>query len=225
MDELIEVERHGDVRVVRMVDGENRFNRRSIDRWHEVLGELEAVEGPLAVVITGTGKFFGNGLDLDWMRDHPDAAGPLVGDVHRLLGRLYLLPAYTVAALNGHTFAGAAMLACATDVRVMRTDRGFWCLPEVDLGLPLTEPMFAAVVARLPRAAAHDAIMTGRRYTAAEAHRLGIVEHTASEDEVLSTAIALAEPMAPKDRSVIAEHKRLLFGDVAAACGWQHVAP
>jgi len=220
-ERVIDVESHGDVRVVRMVAGENRFNRRSVDRWHEVLGELEAVEGPLAVVLTGEGKFFSNGLDLDWMQAHPEEAGPLVAEVHRLFGRLYLLPAYTVAALNGHTFAGGAMLACAADVRVMRTDRGYWCLPEVDLGLPLTAPMFAVVTARLPRAAAHDAIVTGRRYTAAEAQQLGIVEHTAGEADVLNRAIALAEPMAPKDRSVIAEHKRMLYAATAIACGWQ----
>ncbi len=215
------VEDRGDVRVVRLRDGENRFDRTSVDRWHDVLGELERIEGPLAVVITGEGKFFSNGLDLDWMQAHPDDAGPMVEDVHRLLGRLYLLPAYTVAALNGHAFAGGAMLACAADVRVMRTDRGYWCLPEVDLGLPLTGPMFAAVTARLPRAAAQDAILTGRRYTAVDAQRLGIVEHTAGEDQVLARAVELAEPMAVKDRSVIAEHKRMLFADTAATCGWR----
>lgn len=214
------VTRHGDVAVLQMSDGENRFNLDSLWHWHQTLGELEASDGPLAVVVTGTDKFFSNGLDLDRMSAHPDESGEIVGLVHQLLGRLYVLPAYTVAAINGHAFAGGAMLSCACDVRVMRDDRGYWCLPEVDLGLPLTEAMFAAVTARLPRAAAHDAIMTGRRYTAAEAAALGIVEHTAAEPDVLDRAIELAAVMAPKDRSVIATHKRMLFGEVAAACGW-----
>lgn len=214
------VTRHGDVAVLQMSDDENRFNLESLFTWHQTLGELEASDGPLAVVVTGTGKFFSNGLDLDRMSAHPDESGEIVGQVHQLLGRLYLLPAYTVAAINGHAFAGGAMLSCACDVRVMREDRGYWCLPEVDLGLPLTEAMFAAVTARLPRTAAHDAIITGRRYTAAEAAASGIVEHTAAESDVLDRAIELAAVMAPKDRSVIAEHKRMLFGAVAATCGW-----
>jgi enoyl-CoA hydratase/carnithine racemase len=214
------VTRHGDVAVLRMSDHENRFNLESLFTWHQTLGELEASDGPLAVVVTGTDKFFSNGLDLDRMSAHPDESAEIVGQVHQLLGRLYVLPAYTVAAINGHAFAGGAMLSCACDVRVMREDRGYWCLPEVDLGLPLTEAMFAAVTARLPRKAAHDSIMTGRRYTAAEAAALGIVEHTAAESDVLDRAIELAAVMAPKDRSVIATHKRMLFGEVATACGW-----
>lgn len=216
----IELERRGDVVVVRMVDGENRFNRVSVDRWHAVLGELAATEGPLAVVVTGRDRFFSNGLDLDWFAENPDAAGGVVTDVHRLLGRLLTFPAYTVAAINGHAFAGGAMLSCATDVRVMRADRGYWCLPEVDLGLPLTVPMQSVVSVRLPRAAAYDAIMTGRRYGGEEARSLGIVDHVASEDAVLDTAVELAAGMAGKDRSVIAEHKRLLFGSTAEICGW-----
>jgi enoyl-CoA hydratase/carnithine racemase len=216
----VELERRGEVVVLRMDDGENRFNRTSIDRWHQVLGELESTEGPLAVVVTGTGKFFSNGLDLDWFAEHPEQAGGVVDDVHRLLGRMLVLPAYTVAAMNGHAFAGGAMLSCACDVRVMRDDRGYWCLPEVDLGLPLTVPMKEVVTVRLPRSAAYDSIMTGRRYTAAEAQAIGIVEHVVPEGRVVDLAVELAAVMAPKDRSVIAAHKQLLFGPTATTCGW-----
>lgn len=116
-------------------------------------------------------------------------------------------------------FAAGAMLACCFDVRVMRDDRGYWCLPEVELGLPLTEPMFAAVTARLPVGAAAEAMNTGRRYTAPEALAAGIVEHTAPEAEVLERATALAAPLAGKDRKVIAAHKRMLFGEAARTCG------
>ena len=218
--EILRTERRGEVVVVHWVDGENRFNRRSIDRWHELLGELESTEGPLAVVVVGEGKFFSNGLDLDWMGEHPDDAGGVVEDVHRLFGRLLLFPGYLVAALNGHAFAGGAMLSCAADARVMRTDRGYWCLPEVDLGLPLTVPMKEVVTARLPLPAAADAMMTGRRYSAEEALRSGIVDHLAAEGDVLDVAVGLAAEIAGKDRGVIAEHKRLLFEEPALRCGW-----
>jgi len=218
---VIELTRDGDAFVLAMRNGENRYNRESVDAIHAALDEVEASTGPAALVVTGEGKFFSNGLDLDWMLGEGGQADPgFLGDVHRIFGRVLGLSMTTVAAVNGHAFAGGAMLSCACDVRVMRDDRGYWCLPEVDLGLPLTVPMKEVVTVRLPRAAAHDSIMTGRRYTAADAHALGIVEHVAAEDRVVDLAVELAAAMAPKDRSVIAAHKQLLFGHVAAVCGW-----
>jgi enoyl-CoA hydratase/carnithine racemase len=217
---ILDVETRGAVRVLHWRDGENRCNSASMGRWHAVLGELETIDGPLALVVVGAGKYFSNGLDLDRFATQPHEASATVDGLHRLFGRLLLFPAYTVAAINGHAFAGGAMLTCACDLRVMRTDRGYWCLPEVDLGLPLTEGMKAVVAARLPIAAAADAMMTGRRYTAADALARGIVEHAAPEAEVLDRAVALAAEVAPKNRAVIAAHKRLLFGEAARICGW-----
>jgi len=216
---MIEIEQHGHVAVVRWAQGENRFHRESVVRWHEVVDELEAVEGPLAVVVAGEGKFFSNGLDLDSFAADPDAMGFVVGEVHRLFGRMLLLPAYVVGALNGHTFAAGAMLACCFDRRVMREDRGFWCLPEADLGIPLTGPMFATVTARLPVAAAAEAMNTGRRYPGPDALAAGLVEELAAEADVLDRAVALADEVATKDRRVLGAHKQMLFADVARTCG------
>jgi Delta3-Delta2-enoyl-CoA isomerase len=216
---MLHIDQVGDVVVVRWDDHENRFNTESVAAWHALLDDLEAREGPLALVVTGMGKFFSNGLDLDAFAAEPEAAGAIVSGVHRLFGRMLLFPAWTVAALNGHTFAAGAMLASSFDCRVMRDDRGYWCLPEVDLGLPLTPAMFATVTARLSTATAAEAMNTGRRYTAAEAVAAGLVEHAAPETEVVERAVALAAPVATKDRAVIAEHKRMLFADAARVCG------
>jgi enoyl-CoA hydratase/carnithine racemase len=170
-------------------------------------------------VTTGAGKFFSNGLDLDWMGQAGDDAGPMVSDVQRLLGRLLRFPAITVAAVNGHAFAAGAMFASAHDYLVMRQDRGYWCLPEVDLGLPLTAAMYAVLAAKLPHATLHDAVLTGRRYDAPAALATGIVHHVVPEDAVLETAVALAASLADKSRSVIAEHKRLMYAHGAEICG------
>jgi enoyl-CoA hydratase/carnithine racemase len=215
---MIDIEQAGSVWIVRMANGENRFNRDSVDALHRHLDEIERVAGPLAVVTTGAGKFFSNGLDLDWMGQAGDDAGPMVSDVQRLLGRLLRFPAITVAAVNGHAFAAGAMFASAHDYLVMRQDRGYWCLPEVDLGLPLTAAMYAVLAAKLPQPTLHEAILTGRRYDAPAALTGGIVHHVAPEDAVLESAVALAASLADKNRSVIAEHKRLLYGAAAEIC-------
>jgi enoyl-CoA hydratase/carnithine racemase len=216
---VIEIERRGDVAVVRMRDGENRFNGDSVGAWHLVLDELEATEGPLAVVTTGQGKFYSNGLDLEWLSANSEAAAPMITDVHRLLGRVLAFPSIIIAAVNGHAFAGGGMLAVAHDFVVMREDRGYWCLPEVDLGLPLTDAMHAVITAKLPRVTAHEAMMTGRRYSAPDALAGGIVHRTAAEADVVEIAIAWAAENATKDRNVIATHKRLSYGAALVTCG------
>lgn len=216
---MIELERRGEVALVTWDDGDNRFNLDAVARWHAVVDELEATGGPLGVVVTGTGRYFSNGLDLDRFAEHPDELGPVVVEMERLYGRLLVLDAYVVAAVNGHAFAAGALLATACDARVMRLGRGYFCLPEVDLGLPLSPAMTAVVNAHVPRPAALEAMLTGRRYAAEEALAAGIVEHVADEDDVVARAVELAAAVAGKDRKVLGIHKRQMHGAAAAACG------
>lgn len=210
---MIDLEARGDVRILHLDEGENRFNRSTVDAIHAALDEVAAVDGPVALVTVGSGKFFSNGLDLEWMGTDEGTGDPgFIDDVHRLLLRVLHLDLITVAAVNGHAFAGGAMLAAAHDYRVMREDRGYWCIPEVDLGLPLTAEMFATLDAHIPRATLIDAALSGKRYDAAAALAGGIVHETAPEDEVFDRAVELAASMSGKNRQVIAAHKALLFG-------------
>ncbi|MGP8001613.1 MAG: enoyl-CoA hydratase-related protein [Streptosporangiaceae bacterium] len=214
---MISLDRDGNVWILRMAAGENRFNQDWLDAVNAALDQVEAAAGPAALVSTGHGKFYTNGLDLDWLAGHPDAAGFLAA-VNRLSARLLTLPRPAVAAVNGHAFGAGAVLAIAHDVVVMRADRGYWCMPEADLGLPVTPPMYAVLGAKLPRRAAQEAILTGRRYGGADAAAAGIVQHAVPEDQVLPRAVELAAGLAAKDHRTLAAHKRLLFGAAAQAC-------
>lgn len=214
------LERRDEVALITLTAGDNRFNPTSIDAWNAALDEVEADGSLAALVTTGTDKFYSNGLDLDWMGSLPDderaQSGQMITDTIRLLGRLLSFPTYTVAAINGHAFAGGAMLTLAHDARVMRTDRGFWCLPEVDLGMPLAPGMAAIVQARLTPQVAHEAVLTGRRFPADEARAKAIVDAVAPEDEVLRDAIALAVTQAARGRSSIGQLKQDLYGPALA---------
>jgi enoyl-CoA hydratase/carnithine racemase len=207
---LITVVQHEAVFLIRAENGENRFNRESIDEWHSTLDEIEGHDGPLALVTTGSGKFYSNGLDLDWMLGEGAADTHLLDDVQRLLVRILDFPAITVAAVNGHAFAAGAMLASAHDFVIMREDRGYWCLPEVDLGLPLTSTMFQVVAAHLPRSILRESMLTGRRFSGPEALSAGIVHELAPEPDVVSRAVERAQALAPKDRQVVIAHKQML---------------
>ena len=211
------LERHAEVWLLRLGDGENRFNPGFVSAVNDALDEVEDAAGPRALVTCAEGKFWSTGLDLDWMGGHRDEADDLLRAVHRLLARVLVYPVPAIAAVNGHAFAAGAMLACAHDQTVMRADRGFWCLPEIDLGLPFTPGMDALLRARLPARAAHQAMTTGRRYGGTDAHAAGLVDATADADEVLSAAIDIAAPLAGKAGPTLGSIKAQMYAGVVAA--------
>jgi Delta3-Delta2-enoyl-CoA isomerase len=209
--------RRDSVFVLTLGDDENRFHPDRLTAINAALDEVEAEPGPKAVVTTGIGKFYSNGLDLDFMSANPDAAEANLHEVHALLARVLAFPAPMVASLQGHTFAAGAMLALAHDLAVMRSDRGYFCLPEVDLGIPFTPGMSALIRARLPIATAHEAMTTGRRYGGEEAHDAGIVAGVGAEDEILDIAVARAQERATKAGPTMGAIKARLYGEAIEA--------
>jgi enoyl-CoA hydratase/carnithine racemase len=212
---MIDISKNGNVFVLTMNAGENRFNRQSVDAINAALDEVEASSGPAAMVTTGgIEKFYCNGLDLDWMLgDGKDDAGAVVADVIRTLARLLAFPVPSVAAINGHAFAGGAMFAMAHDFRVMRSDRGYFCLPEVDLGLPLADGMTAVLQSKLQAAVLNELVLTGARVGGERCRALGIVDEVVPGDQVLERAVERAEALSGKDRRAYAALKRGLYGE------------
>lgn len=209
--------REGEVFVLELGNGENRFNADSIGAIEQALDEVQGAPAPRALVTTASGKIWSNGLDLEWMAANQELIGEFVPRLHELLARVLELDAPCVAALQGHTFAAGAMLALAHDQRVMRADRGFFCLPEVDIRIPFTHGMNALIAARLSKHAAHEAMTTGRRYGGLDAQTAGIVDHAVAEERVLPHAIELAAALASKDPTTLGAIKRRLYETPLAA--------
>jgi enoyl-CoA hydratase/carnithine racemase len=210
------LDRREAVFILTLGDDENRFHPDRLGAINAALDEVEAAESPKGLVTTGAGKFYSNGLDLDFMASHPDASESNLRDVHALFARVLAFPAPIVAAVQGHAFAAGAMLALAHDLIVMRGDRGYFCLPEVDLGIPFTAGMNALIRSRLPIATAHEAMTTARRYGGEDARAAGIVAATAGEREVLDVAIARAQDRAAKAGPVFGAIKARLYAEVIA---------
>ncbi|MEO6085688.1 MAG: enoyl-CoA hydratase-related protein [Umezawaea sp.] len=192
------LERQDDVFILDIGDSENRFHPDWIDSVNAALDEVEQADGARALVTAATGKFFSNGLDLEWLGAHGDQFNEYVVAVHGLFARIVTLPVITVAALQGHTFAAGAMLSLAHDFRVMRVDRGFWCLPEAEINIPFTPGMAALIQGRLSPQTAHEAMTTARRYGGHDALTAGIVDHAVAEDAVRSTAVEIARAQVAK---------------------------
>jgi enoyl-CoA hydratase/carnithine racemase len=214
---MIEHERHGDVAVLRMTQGENLFNDAFLAALNAGLDALESDDSAGAVVLTGAGKFFSNGFDLEFLgsRQGP-ALMDFIFDAQQLLARILVYPMPTVAAVNGHAFGIGAMLALAADQRLMRRDRGWVCFPEIDLGLGFQPFMTALIATRLADAAASEAVLTGRRYAGEEAVAAGIANLAVEDHELLDRAAAAAASRAGKGRDVTARIKRELYAPVLA---------
>jgi enoyl-CoA hydratase/carnithine racemase len=211
------LDRQDDVYLLDLGGDENRFHPAWLAQVETLLDEITKSDEPRALVTKATGKFWSNGLDLDWLMAHPDEYAAYSKKTHSLLARMLSLPIVTVAALQGHTFAAGAMLSLCHDLRVMRADRGFWCLPEADINIPFTPGMSALIQSRLTPQTAHEAMVTARRFGGHEAYARQIVDQAVSETEVLDAAIALAHANAAKAGPTLETIKTRMYAPVLAA--------
>lgn len=196
---------------------ENRFAPAWLDAAEDLLGQVAASSEPVALVTMGSDKFYSNGLDLEWVMAHPGEFLTYAARVQAMLATILTLPVPTIAAVNGHAFGAGAMLALAHDFRVMRADRGFFCLPEADIRIPFTEGMSALIQAKLTPQAAVASMTTGHRFGGEEAASYGIVDAVAPLDELAAAAADRVRGLAGKDRTTLATIKTRLYAGVIAA--------
>lgn len=198
--------------VLHLGDDENRFSPDWLQRVHSTLDEVSDV-----LVTTGGGKFYSNGLDLEWLLAHGDQAAKYIADVQELFARVLTLPVPTVAAINGHAFGAGAMLAMAHDFRVMRGDRGYFCFPEADINIPFTPGMAALIQGKLTPSAAIASMTTGRRFGGSDALSFGLVDEIAAEGEVVKVASERVAALAGKDPGTLGAIKATMFAPAVAA--------
>lgn len=211
------LERDGDVFILDIGDDENRFHPDWLAQVSDAIDEVIAAPAPRALVTSATGKFFSNGLDLDWLGQNQDQVQDYVGKVQDLFAKVLAAPVATVAAIQGHCFAAGAMLALAHDWRVMRADRGYFCLPEADINIPFTPGMTKLIQAKLTPATATNAMVTARRYGGEDALAAGIVDAAVAEDAVRSEAVALAAGQAGKNGDTLGTIKSRMYDDALEA--------
>jgi enoyl-CoA hydratase/carnithine racemase len=211
------LERSDAVRVLDLGSGYNRINPDWIATVSAAIDEVEAAPAPRALVTTASGKYYSLGLDLEWMAANRDGVSGLVESMHTLFARLLQLPLPTVAAVRGHAMAGGGLFALAHDHRVMREDRGYFWLPEVDGGIAFSPGLTDLARARLAPQTAHDALAAGRRYTGQEALEERIVDALAPADEVLPKAVSIAQEVSAKPPDAYGTIKVRLYRHVLAS--------
>ncbi len=220
---MIELDRDGDVFVLTMNDGENRWNTSFVRAFVEALDEVEASTGPAALVTRSSSeKFFSNGLDLEWLSakgEHRGGDRKVFGaEFMALMGRLITLPLPSVAAINGHAFGAGFMCALCHDVRIMRSDRGFACANEVELGMQIPDAELALFRHKIPMNAFFETVQLARRWTGPDAKEAGIVQATADLDGLLDAATRKAAELARlgANREVYGGMKERIYGENSA---------
>ncbi|PHJ21602.1 putative enoyl- hydratase isomerase [Cystoisospora suis] len=131
-----------------------------------------------------------------------------------VLKRLLSLPVPLIACINGHAFGGGAMVALCCDYRVMNSARGFLCLNEIHIGLPLTPGMCAVVSAKIVRSSWTWTLLAGKRWSADDAATIRVVDEAVrGEAEAVNAALQLAAAQAAlgENRSVYGAIKRQLY--------------
>lgn len=217
---LIEYRTENRVAVVTLNDGENRFNPPFLQAFLDVLEEIERGTDANALVVTSAHeKIFSNGIDLDWLfpfiqKGDIETTNGFFYLMNKLFKRILLYPMPTIAAISGHAFAGGAIMTCAFDFRFMRSDRGFFCFPEIDLGIPFLPGMIALIQKAIPRQTFQELQLTGKRATAEECEAHYIVLKACHRDDLMNEAIQFAKGL-NKRREVVAEMKHRMHGEIA----------
>ncbi len=200
------------VAILTMNSGDNRFNPNFLEELLEILDEIENKTNVNTLVVTSSHeKIFSNGLDLDWLLPQIEKKNTeLVTDFFLLLNRLFkrilTYPMITIAAITGHAFAAGAIMSCAFDFRFMRTDRGYFCLPEVDISMPFLPGMIALLKRVIPLYKFEELQLTGKRLTADECLEHHIITKACHMDTLMVDALAFAKTL-NKKRGILREMK------------------
>jgi enoyl-CoA hydratase/carnithine racemase len=186
----------------------NCLDLETLFTLRRLIAEIGADREIRAVIVTGAGeKAFCSGADLKERRTMTDQQVQLyIRTIRDTFSELERLPKPVIAAINGVALGGGTELALACDLRVM-SESAQMGLTETSLGIIPG----AGGTQRLPRligkGKAKELIFTARRVHADEALAIGLVNRTAPRDQVMASALALAEEMAANAPLALAQAK------------------
>jgi enoyl-CoA hydratase/carnithine racemase len=180
----------------------NALSGELIGRLMEALDTFELDERVRALVITGSGRAFSAGADirgfLPHMRMGPrEAVAHFLRPGQRLTARVEAFPKPVIAAVNGLAFGGGCELVEATHIAVAAASAVF-SKAEINIGIIPTFGGTQRLPRNIGRKAATELILTGRRFGAEEALRLGLVNQVTADEALLPTALGLAREIASK---------------------------
>lgn len=227
---LIRYEKKEGIAFVIMDNGGNAHNLDFSRELNQILDLVANDTEVYSMILTSSdSKSFSVGIDVDWISkrfQEQDGAAikEFMYNMNNIFKKLLLLPVPSIAAINGHAFGNGAIISCACDFRFMRSDRGFFCFPEVDLGIPFLPGMLAFVNKAIPRYKFNEMYLSGRRVGAQELSEHHIIEKaSASIDELMKDATDFAKTFTKK-KGIFGELKKRLHKEIVAVIDTQDPA-
>ncbi len=212
--QTIELQREGHRATVWLnrPDVRNAFNETAIAELAEVFRALGADHAVRVIVLAARGSAFCAGADLNWMKKmagYSEAENLAdAGQLAHMLRMIYHCPKPVVAGIQGDCYAGGIGLAAVCDI-VLAADSAGFCLSEVKLGLiPATISPY--VIKAMGEQSARRYFLTAERFTAQEAHRIGLVHEVVTPDALHARLDELASALAAAGPHAVAEAKRLV---------------
>jgi enoyl-CoA hydratase/carnithine racemase len=187
-------------------DKSNALHPDLVKQLSAALKAAEADSGLNVVVITGAGRSFCAGLDLEllisWTMEEKLAYLETVTSIFR---QVWSLPQPVIAAVNGPAIAGGFDLAAFCDIR-LAAEEALFGQAEINIGLTqIIHPLYKTI----GLARAKELAMTGQNISAAEAYRIGLANHVYPRQELMPRAMEMAALLASKTRNALFETKRL----------------
>ena len=193
-------------------DIRNAFNDVLIGEIREAFDAVSRRTDVRCVVLAASGSAFCAGGDLNWMRRMADYTREQniadAGGLAAMLRAIDQCPHPTVARVQGDVFAGGLGLISACDV-VVSADTATFCLSEVKIGLiPATISPY--VVRAIGARASRRYFLTAERFSAAEAHRIGLVHESVPMGQLDDTVHTLVQALCANSPMAVKDAKRLV---------------
>jgi len=198
-------------------DKRNGISTQMIEDLLAALAEIEASPAR-AAILTGAGKAFCSGMDLDTLRVlAQQTPAQNLEDSHRtarMFRRIWAFPKPLIAAVNGPAIAGGCGIATLCDFTLAVPEAKFG-YTEVRIGfIPAIVSVF--LIRQIGEKRARDLLLTGRIFGAEEALQLGLVSQIVEPERLMETARALAASLIELSPTGLARTKRLITETAAA---------
>jgi enoyl-CoA hydratase len=205
---MIEVQRSGDVAVLRMAHG--KANALDVELCRALAAEVEAARrsGATALVLVGQGSIFSAGVDLVRLLEGGAAyVREFLPALDAALGALFHWEKPLVAAINGHAIAGGCVLACAADVRLLARGSARMGVPELRVGVPFPPLALEILRSAVAPEALRSLVLGGETFAGEAAVARGLADELVASEECLPRALEAAASLAsaPADAFALAK--------------------